>query len=190
MSNNFSDNFFGGIVTFLIKWILIDLESNHKEMEASKFHFIQIIQDNQGIISSLCKTYYEQPADQEDAQQEIILQLWKAFPNFKNECKISTWIYRVSLNTLLAQKRNQKRKVKEVSMAKIEMERVVFPSDDYSQLLQQVLGKLNARDKGIFILHLEGYPNKEIAEILNLSASNISTCLNRIKSKFKTQIKL
>lgn len=70
-------------------------------MELKKRNFIQIINENRGTIRSLCKIYFRSNEDQKDAFQDIILQLWKSFDTFRGESEITTWIYRVSLNTIL-----------------------------------------------------------------------------------------
>ena len=70
-------------------------------VEHQRQNFIQIISGSLGIIKSLCRAYYASYEDQKDAYQDIILQLWKSFDTFRGESELSTWIYRVSLNTLL-----------------------------------------------------------------------------------------
>jgi RNA polymerase sigma-70 factor (ECF subfamily) len=79
------------------------------KLKLQKQNFIRIIDSNQGIIKSLCKVYYISPEDQKDAFQDIILRLWKSFETFRGESEISTWIYRVSLNTLLSKARKEKK---------------------------------------------------------------------------------
>jgi RNA polymerase sigma-70 factor, ECF subfamily len=74
-------------------------------VELRKQDFILVINGNQGIVRSLCKAYYTSYEDQRDAYQDIILQLWKSFDTFRGESQLSTWIYRVSLNTLLTSQR-------------------------------------------------------------------------------------
>ncbi len=73
--------------------------------ENLKEQFVEIVQANQGIINSICRIYFATAEDQKDARQEIILQLWKAYPSFRGEAKLSTWMYKVALNTILYQLR-------------------------------------------------------------------------------------
>lgn len=152
-----------------------------------KQQFIQLINAHQGVILSLCKVYYTRNEDQQDAFQEIVYQLWKSIDNFNGKSKISTWIYRVSLNTIL----NDKRKAdKSIDADSIDSKHQSLPSihaDDNLELLHLIIQTLKGIDKAIVILHLEGYRNKEIAEILQLSASNVSTRFNRIKSTLKVK---
>ncbi len=78
-----------------------------------KADFLNMIEQHQGIINSLCSFYYAWDEDRKDARQDVILQLWKAWPSFRGEAKLSTWLYKVSLNTLLAKLRKEKRRIKE-----------------------------------------------------------------------------
>ncbi|MEO1254580.1 MAG: sigma-70 family RNA polymerase sigma factor, partial [Bacteroidota bacterium] len=73
-----------------------------------KQNFIRVVNENIGIIKSLCKVYYINSEDQKDAFQDTIFQLWKSYNSFREESKISTWIYSVSLNTLLDKRRKEK----------------------------------------------------------------------------------
>ena len=154
-------------------------------MELKKQNFIQIINKNRGTIRSLCKIYNGSNEDQKDAFQDIILQLWKSFDTFRRESEISTWIYRVSLNTILTKIKKEK---KSVTFEPIDLHHLYIfnaKADDYVELLFIIIQSLKDIDKAIVVLHLEGYQNKEIAEILNMSPTNVGTRFNRVKSQLK-----
>lgn len=158
-------------------------------MELQKRNFIRIIDANQGIVKSLCKVYYMSHEDQKDAFQDIILQLWKSFETFRGESEISTWIYRVSLNTLLAKVRKEKKKITTESLGNSELSISITMTDGDIELLNIVIQSLKDLDKAIVILYLEGYKNKEISQILNLTPTNISTRLNRVRAELKAKFK-
>lgn len=63
--------------------------------------FLQIIQKNQGIIYKVCSLYCDSQDDRDDLFQEIVAQLWKSYPSFRKESKVTTWMYRVALNTAI-----------------------------------------------------------------------------------------
>ncbi len=158
-------------------------------MELNKQNFIQLINANRGTIRSLCQAYFRGDEDQKDAFQDIILQLWKSFESYEGRAAVNTWIYKVSLNTLLTKIRKEKKSVAAepidtghyyISQAK---------ADDHVELLSLILQSLKETDKALVILHLEGYQNKEIADILNLSPSNVSTRFNRLKNHLKLKFK-
>jgi RNA polymerase sigma-70 factor (ECF subfamily) len=127
--------------------------------------------------------------DQRDVFQDIVLQLWKSFETFRGESEISTWIYSVSLRTILAKVRKEKKKIVTESISSQELAFANAMADDDTELLNAVLQSLKGLDKAIVILYLEGYKNKEISEILNLTSTNISTRLNRVKTELKAKFK-
>ena len=158
----------------------------------NKTDFVQIVKENQGIINSICRLYYTDNEDVKDARQDIILQLWKSISTFRSESKISTWIYRVALNTILAKVKNEQKNESHEPLSDFHLNNNEVPDnadgDDIQQLLF-LINQLEATDKAIMILHFEGYGNKEIAETLKLTATNISTRMNRIKTKLKETFK-
>lgn len=154
-------------------------------MELKKQNFIQIINENRGAIRSLCKVYYGSNEDQKDAFQDIVLQLWKSFDSFRGESEISTWIYRLSLNTILTKIRKEKRSVRAEPIDTHHLHISNTKADDDIELLLVIIQSLKDIDKAIVVLHLEGYQNKEIAAILNMSPTNVSTRFNRVKTQLK-----
>lgn len=158
-------------------------------MELQKQNFIQIIERNQGIVKSLCKAYYASYEDQKDAFQDVVLQLWKSCDTFRGESALSTWIYRVSLNTLLAKVRKERNKIIMAPLSISEQISSTAMADDDKELLNIVIQSLKDVDKAIVILYLEGYKSREISEILNLTPTNVSTRLNRVKTELKAKFK-
>jgi len=156
-------------------------------LELQKQNFIRIIDSNQGIIKSLCRAYYTSSDDQKDAFQDIVLQLWKSMNTFRGESEISTWIYRVSLNTLLTNVRKDKRKITTESIGASELSISTAMADGDLELLNIVIQSLKDLDKAIVILYLEVYKNKEISRIVNLTSTNVSTRLNRVRAELKAK---
>jgi RNA polymerase sigma-70 factor (ECF subfamily) len=156
-------------------------------LELQKRNFIRIVESNQGIIKSLCQAYYGSHEDQKDVFQDIVLQLWKSFDTFRGESKISTWIYKVSLNTILSKVRKERTKISAESISCSELTFSNAMADDDTELLHVVLQSLKGLDKAIVILYLEGYKNKEISQMLSLTPTNVSTRLNRVKSELKAK---
>ena len=158
-------------------------------MDLKKQNFIQTINANRGIIKSVCQLYYCSREDQKDAFQDIVLQLWKSFDSFRGESQITTWIYRVSLNTMLSNIRRDKKSIIAESFDISHFSISHAKADDNIELLYLIIQSLNDVDKAIVMLHLEGYGNREIAEILEMTSTNISTRFSRLKSQLKVKIK-
>lgn len=156
----------------------------------SKKYFVKVIQENQRVINSLCRIYYTADEDRKDARQDILLQLWKSFPNFRNEAQVSTWIYKVALNTILSKNKKENRGITtEPFPVNLENSSSNINADDEVQHFQQVIQLLNAIEKAIVILYLEGYNHREIAATLNLTETNVSTRFNRIKMRLRKMYK-
>lgn len=157
-------------------------------MELKKRHFLHVINLHRGTIRSLCKIYYPDAEDQKDAFQDVILQLWKSFDSFRGEAEISTWMYRVGLNTLLTKIKKEKKSIRMDPILGSHEWVSVARADDDLELLSMIIQSLKAIDKAIVVLHLEGYRNKEIASILNMSQTNVATRFNRVKAQMKRKI--
>ncbi|HTE34020.1 MAG TPA: sigma-70 family RNA polymerase sigma factor [Chryseolinea sp.] len=160
-------------------------------MQLLKTTFAEIITEHQGIINAVCAVYYSDPEDQKDARQDILIQIWKALPSFRNESKVSTWMYSVALNTVLARIRKDGRNVmREPRMAIHENHLTVSPfADDLQQQLKMIINELGGTEKALIILYLEGYSHKEISGMLNITETNVSTKMNRIKDKLRQMFK-
>ena len=152
--------------------------------------FLTTIHDNQKIILKVCMMYRDGREDQEDLFQEIVYQLWKSYPGFKGESKISTWIYRIALNTAIAIYRKPKLPVKyyENFPESIHPSGEKTGSENEEQLFW-ALRKLNDSEKAIISLYLDEFSYREIAEITGLNENNVGVRLNRIKNKLKEILK-
>lgn len=152
--------------------------------------FVQTINQNQGILHKVCRIYCRNQDDHNDLFQEIVLQLWKAFPSFRNESKITTWMYRIGLNTAISGLRKKK-------IATTELKNISFQIEDKSketieedlQQLYKAIEHLSDVEKSIVLLYLEDKPYEEIAEITGITANYVAVKMNRIKEKLRTLLK-
>ncbi len=156
-----------------------------------EYEFIQIIKKNEGVIFKITTIYTNNKEDQEDLYQEIVYQLWKSFDSFKGDSKISTWMYRVSLNTAITRLKKEKRKGNQIGIDKVILQQTDHYDIEFEERLKKLYAyvqDLNELDKGIMLLLLEGKKYEEIAIITGLSASNVGTRISRIKQKLKSKI--
>lgn len=156
-----------------------------------EYEFIQIIKNNEGVIFKITTIYTNNKEDQEDLYQEIVYQLWKSFDSFKGDSKISTWMYRVSLNTAITRLKKEKRKGNQIGIDKVILQQTDHYDIEFEERLKKLYAyvqDLNELDKGIMLLLLEGKKYEEIAIITGLSASNVGTRISRIKQKLKSKI--
>jgi|SRR5450631_182150 len=153
--------------------------------------FVEIIRENEALIYKITRVYADTREDEQDLYQEIVYQLWKSFPSFRNESKVSTWIYRVALNTAIAYLNKEKRKgmvlpIHEILFNRPEERDVV--KEEQIGLLYSHIKALSIVEKGIILLWLDGKNYEEIADITGFSSSNVGTRLGRIKQKLSHQI--
>jgi len=160
-----------------------------KEIEDT---FLTLINQHRAIIHKISKMYMNHVEEQRDLFQEIVMQLWKAYPTFKGRSKFSTWMYRVSLNTALVYFKKDKRKIDKTLLD----ENIDLIDTNESELKEEKLAylykavhQLNAVEKALIFLFLENQSHKEIAENLGISEVNARVKLNRTKEKLQLIIK-
>jgi RNA polymerase sigma factor (sigma-70 family) len=157
-------------------------------MQAADKTFIQLLNQHQKIIHKVCNLYLNWQEDKEDLFQEITLQAWKAYGQFRGDAKFSTWLYRVALNTAITFFRKDKKKDFIDSVAELP-ENIDFAERDSieekTQAMYKAIASLSKIDKAIVMLYLEDYSYAEISEIIGITANNIAVKMNRIKVKLR-----
>ena len=153
--------------------------------------FTRIIRENEGVIFKITTIYTQNEQDQKDLYQEIVYQLWKSFDSFRNESKISTWMYRVALNTAISQLNKSKKHSSNTGLDRV----ILKQTDNYDaefenrlKIVYEHIHQLNILEKGLILLLLDGKKYGEISEITGLSITNVGTRISRIKQKLKSRI--
>lgn len=156
-----------------------------------KSQFIKVIKENEGLIFKVAILYTNSFQDREDLYQEIVYQLWKSFDSFNDQSKLSTWMYRVAMNTAIYNLKSSKKKVNTITID-FQTERLAETLDKTEEerikVLYEQIQTLNLLEKGIILLYLEGNSHLEIASIIGITISNVGTKISRIKEKLKSQI--
>ena len=148
--------------------------------------FISLIKQYERVIYNVCTFYMSETSPLEDLYQEIALNLWKAFPNFRSESQVSTWIYRIALNTCISDLRRNAKLRRNVPLSF--SEHIIFEQNTQSSEIQELYSliyKLNKIERSIILLWLEEKSYQEIAEITGFSVANVATRLKRTKEKLK-----
>ena len=151
--------------------------------------FLQLLNQNQGIIRKVCHLYGRNEADKDDLYQEIVIQVWKSFQSFRGESKLSTWLYRIALNTAISDMRKQNRRESLSFPEFIPREDADDTDRTREEQLRQLYGaiqRLSEVEKAIVMLYLEDKSYDEMEEILGISNGNLRVKMNRIKDKLKT----
>jgi RNA polymerase sigma factor (sigma-70 family) len=152
--------------------------------------FVELIKQNEGIIHKITRLYTDDNSSREDLYQEIVYQLWKGFKTFRGEALISTWLYRVALNTALLNLKKNKKRGRNVSLEFVQLKEEVYDPvvEERLKVLYATIRKLGDIERGIIFLFLEGKKYQEIALITGLTSSNVGTRIARIKHKLRTQM--
>lgn len=148
--------------------------------------FEQLIEEYHPMIYKICRVY-SYAHDFDDLYQEVLINIWKAHKKFRGESKISTWMYRIVLNTGLTFSRNEKKHRNRVSEDKLpEMSTEpdkIREEDERVQQLNNAIKQLSKADRAVILLFLEEKSYKEIAEITGMTTSNVGVKINRIKKR-------
>jgi RNA polymerase sigma-70 factor (ECF subfamily) len=153
--------------------------------------FIDLIEDHKKLIYKVSHMYCDNTIDKKDLFQDIISNLWIAYPGFQHKSKVSTWVYRVSLNTAITWFREYSKQSKRIQytdlMPHLSNEEDNTIDELYDQLYSAInsLGKI---DKAIILLLLDEYSYEEIAEIIGISKTNVATKISRIKMKLRSYL--
>lgn len=149
--------------------------------------FVSLINEHQGLIHKVCIMYENDREVRNDLFQEIVLQLWKSFPTFRGEAKISTWMYRIALNTAISGFRKETRKIVTEDLREVHFN--ISESGDESeenlQKLQWAIRQLNEIDRAMIMMALEEVPYEDIAETIGISQNNVRVRMNRIREKLR-----
>ncbi|MBE6288108.1 MAG: sigma-70 family RNA polymerase sigma factor [Mediterranea massiliensis] len=148
--------------------------------------FLSMIRTYERVIYKVCYLYTTPSSPLNDLYQEVIINLWRSFPKFRHDCKESTWIYRIALNTCISFIRKEK-KIPEIVSLTLDDDRMEEADETQIMLkkLYRMISHLGQLEKSIIFLYLEEKSYEEIAETTGLTISNVATKLSRIKEKLR-----
>lgn len=161
------------------------------DKQEQQYFFEGIIEQHKGILFKVARVYCPNENDREDLIQEMMIQIWQSVHKYNDQYKITTWLYRISLNVAISYYRKNSTRIKKFTDLNEQM--METPVEDKSEnerqlkLLEQFICELKEIDKALMILYLEDKSHTEIAEILGISVSNVGTKIGRIKDKLKTR---
>lgn len=156
--------------------------------------FIAIINAHQALIQRVCKLYCQEADDRQDLYQEIVLQLWRAYPRYEPHAKISTWLYRVALNVAISdlRQRTRKRTAGSLDSAMFDLATPLDAGPDADDLAQlyRAIERLSEVEKAFVLLYLEERTYEEIADILGITQNNVRVKMHRVQDKLRQLLTL
>lgn len=153
--------------------------------------FASFIRQHSRIINKVSYFYATPKLPFDDLRQEIYINLWLGLKNFRGDSKVSTWVYRVAVNSALMALRSTGRKVETVDMdlASLEMSTELDNAQrENLQALHSLINRLEEIEKAIILLWLDEFQYEEIAETLGMKRNTVATKIHRIKEKLSKTI--
>ncbi|MDW3193644.1 MAG: sigma-70 family RNA polymerase sigma factor [Cytophagales bacterium] len=152
--------------------------------------FIAIVKQHQKLIFKVCHLYGADEEQRKDLEQEILIQLWLSMERFRGASKLSTWIYRVAINTAITQTKklnNYLSNLQRIDDTIINLQNDTSDSD-HIDLLYRAIQLLGPTDKAMMMLYLDRLKHTEIAHIMGITPSNVATKIARIKNQLSKNI--
>lgn len=159
--------------------------------------FAALWRDHRGIFHKIARGFAPSPADEADLVQAMLVQLWRSLGSFGGECKASTWVYRVCLNTALSWKRDEGRRLKRLPIEEAD-DSLTCPRPDPQQTrergerleaLYAAIRDLVPAERSLMLLFLDGLSYREIGDVAGMTENHVGVALNRVRKKLTESLK-
>lgn len=153
--------------------------------------FAELLQRHRGIVFKVANTYARDRDDRDDLAQEIAAQLWHAWPKYDPSRAFSTWMYRIALNVAISHLRGESHRRRHAVPLDETLHDVAGDDDadaaEGLRILQRFIAALAPLDRALLLLYLDERPTREMAEVLGISESNVTTKISRLKQRIRAQ---
>lgn len=153
--------------------------------------FLAALQAHRGILYKVAQVYCQRREERADLIQDIVTELWRAWPRYRPEQPVSTWMHRIGVNVAISFFRGESRRIREamdideIAMDLAAADQVMDAAAVDLAALHQLIAQLDAINRALILLYLEGYGLNDIADLLGLSATNVGTRIQRIKQRLQ-----
>ncbi|MCM1349008.1 MAG: sigma-70 family RNA polymerase sigma factor [Firmicutes bacterium] len=156
-----------------------------KANDQSIQRFTQILKQHDALIYKVCYMYAEDSDHLKDLYQEVAANLWNGLEGFEGKSKVSTWVYRISLNTCITyfRKHGKHSATLRLDAAACDVEDTDSDRTSKLKFMYELIGQLGKIDKAIVMLWLDEHSYDEIAQVVGLSRANVASRLYRAKQK-------
>lgn len=164
----------------------------------SQSAFRAIVEANQRFVYAVAFRFVNDEQDAEDITQEVFVRLWKNLHTYRQDVKLTTWLYKIITNQcldFLKSRHGRQRKNKVDVDAKHDLTNHSTPEKDFQQqelsrIICQAAEELTPKQKAVFILHdLEGLSQEEVSEALSMSTGNVKSNLFYARQKMTKKLK-
>ncbi len=162
--------------------------------EAARRQFGELLERHRAIVFKVAGSYARTPDDRADLAQEIAVQLWRAWPGYDRARSFTTWMYRIALNVAIGFARGDGRRrrhavpLDEAAHDLADHDATDHETDQQLRLLQAFIARQPPLDRALLLLYLDERPQREIAGILGISETNVSTRIGRLKQRIRDEL--
>ena len=152
--------------------------------------FKQWLENHKALLFKIVRAYAFTSEDRDDLFQEVSLQVWRSIPNFRGESAVTTWMYRIALNTALRWKSKEKKAITrdhDLDHPMVIVKTEQHENNEQIDWLYEQIGKLNEVDRSLCLMLLDEFSYKEMADIMGISESNVAVKIHRIKKYLAEQ---
>ncbi|MBR6179612.1 MAG: sigma-70 family RNA polymerase sigma factor [Prevotella sp.] len=149
--------------------------------------FLEMVETQKRVIYKVCYIYAKDQNDLNDLFQETVLNLWKAFPRYRGDSKLTTWVYRIAMNTCITFLRRSNTRIQTIPITANVAGLMAEEDGTAGQLqdLYKLINQLGKLERALILLWLEERSYQEMADILGISKNNVAVKLNRTKEKLR-----
>ena len=148
--------------------------------------FLTWLSEYRGMLVRVSRSFTDAPDDFDDLFQEILFRLWDSALAFRGESSAGTWVYRVALNRALRWRKSENRRRSRVSLTPRELTDLAcepVSDDDRTADLYAAIRKLKKVDRALIFMSLEGFSYRDIADVMDLTETNVGARLTRIRNR-------
>ena len=158
----------------------MDNNTTYKQRMAA---FENIVKEYSLMITKVCYYFAADLSELKDLRQDVLLNIWVGLEKFRNQSKLSTWIYRICFNTCITfQRKNKQRKNEQPLSSVLEIEDETFDMEKYEEM-HRLIRLLGSEEKAIILMWLDENSYEEIAEVIGIKRNTVATRIKRIKEK-------
>ena len=153
--------------------------------------FADLLERHRGIVLKVAGSYAADPEDRADLAQDIAAQLWRAWPSYAPDRPVTTWMYRIALNVAISHARSagdrQHLPLDEAGVEPSHDADAAREADDGIRALYACIERLDPLNRALMLLYLDERSQREIADVLGISESNVSTKISRLKQRLREE---
>lgn len=163
----------------------VGLESDNRR--EAQIRFMDITRNQGNLVASICLSFARTKEEFEDLRQDTLLNLWRGIDNFRENSSISTWVYRVTLNTCISSQKKHYTSSRQTEVFN-EFYRELFDESNAEEieryeLMYAMIAKLPPLDKSVLLMWLDDKSYEKISDVMGMSRDAVASRLKRAKDK-------